>query len=554
MNRLCHRANGSGKKAIALFFVVLFIFGLALSYQFGDYWDETLEANILKHNAVEYIFRLFPEGSKIRSLCEGQAGIAQSIDRDHGIAVMYPLAPIVATEDVSQFNAISAAGISLIWHTYIYILSFTAVLALYYIGKKLFHSELAGCVSSLLFFFSPRFFAEMHYNNKDVLLLVLAIDTLALVISTVDAWKRKGKFLLKKIILLSFVGGLTMNTKIVGIAIVDLFGALMICLMICEKVPAKRIASVSAGTLLAALAFYFLLTPAMWGGIGEIIDFHKYAIENANRFSRWSGNILFEGTMYEYSVDPLPRYYLIKLLLLTSPVFISAFFCVGAAVLTAGMFREKTAFFKAPENLIAIFSALEFIVPMLYAFVTKTQVYNGWRHFYFVYLGYIVISAYGIVRTHRAIQKIPLKKTFDAAVGLCMAAVVVGICVNHPFEYTYYNPLVSNAQERYEMDYWNVGTKEVLKNILADRNDTSMPITVGASDNNTMTGIEREMHRMTNPDVITLCAEPDGAEYIVENITYGKILGIKEFDKAKYDIMEQFSSYGNLVFTVYKLK
>ena len=484
----------------------------------------------------------------------GYGRISQSVERDHGVAVMYPMIPVVLLGECGGRSYIDAAHQSSIWHIYIYLVSFTAVLALYSMGKTLFKSRKAALLASAVFMFSPRFFAEIHYNNKDVLLLVLTVDMLALCISVADGRRKTGSFSVGKIILLSFTGGLVMNTKVAGIALVILFGLLYISLMVLYEVPVKKIILVSASTLCMAGAFYVMLTPAMWGGIRGVLSFHKYLTLNAVNFARWNGNILFEGELYKHSVNPLPPLYLLKMILFTTPLYITVLFAAGMAALLVGLFREKKKFFKKAENLTVLFCAAEFAGPITFATIFRVHVYNGWRHFYFTYLGIAMVGVYGAVRLTQMLKGKTLRKIFELSVTLCILLSVAGIAINHPFEHSYYNFLVSNASERYEMDYWNVGDKSVLKAILKDSSDTAGPVKVSATDANSMQGLQKITKTYDLRDKIWLFEEPSDAAYVVENVSYAIIAGKPVMDAEQFEILEKLYSYGNEVYVIYKHK
>ena len=162
---------------------------------------------------------------------------------------------------------------------------------------------LSSCAAVLLLYLCPRFFAEGHYNNKDVVLLCLFLLTF---------WQ--GARLLRKPtlsrgMLLSFFGAMAFNTKIVGIFAWGLMGLAMIVSLTARKKWNRSMVGLAVATILSFVGFYVLLTPALWS---DPIGFFHWCMDNAVNFSRFGGEVLFRGARF-WDINqetPLPWYYL----------------------------------------------------------------------------------------------------------------------------------------------------------------------------------------------------------------------------------------------------
>jgi hypothetical protein len=105
------------------------------------------------------------------------------------------------------------------------------------------------------------------------------------------------------------------------------------------------------------------------------------------------------------------------------------------------------------------------IVPIIIYLILRPTLYDGWRHFYFIYPPLILIATKGIlsIKNYLANKKI----TF-----LCLTLFLLGsqlstIIKIHPFEDTYFNFIKKYVlKKEFELDYWGQSNVEALKYIL----------------------------------------------------------------------------------------
>ena len=542
------------KRAVIILAAAFILGALALT-GYGLYYDEISEGVILRQNIYEYALRLFPEDSGIVRHFKGTVRISESVERDHGVAVMYPFFVLKLLGRIPALHTQYNVVVSGLWHGYVYVVSFTAVIAFFYIGKKLFGSNAAGLLTASFFFLSPKLFAEMHYNNKDMLLLVLTADMIALVIRTADIWKTEGRLSVWNTLLLCLTGGFAMNLRAVGIAITVLCGLLYIVLLIREGFPAKKTAAAAAVTLLLTLVFFYLLTPAMWGGFEETADYFRYIFINAREFSRWDWPVLFDGEFYIHSENPLPRSYLIRMMLYTIPPYISLFFLAGLVALIFSLFTHKSVNegdYAAP---VLIFSAVEFAVPILFAALARTLVYNSWRHFFFVYPGFAIVAAYGAMRVASLFKNRKLLKTaFSALLVIMLTVTAAGIAVNHPFEHSYFNFLAAEPDKNYQLDYWNVGMNEALNRVYDDCSGREEPALVTGANYDEKIGLSDYFNTFSYEGRIGYTDKRSNADYIIENTTYTGMYGSAPVSEDEFNVMDELYSYGNRIYVIYKRK
>ncbi len=499
--------------AIILF--IAFAMGLAVTSDYGKPPDENTEIGILMGNLREYLGLYFKEDSLIMYGFDANnyIPISQSIEIDHGQAAYYPISPLLYMAKTNQID-ISSDSVSLIYHLYTYIISFTAVIAIFVLIKNMFKSSALALLCALMLFITPRFFGEMHYNNKDIVLLALVIDTCCLGIL---ATKYCRPF---HIFLFSLLAALTANTKIVGLYV---YGVIGVFYLVYTSVYKKWGDGSRIKAMLASIAmfcaFYYLLTPAMWR---DVAGFFDYCLFNAFHFSRWDDLVLFEGEALRPAAGELPGRYLITLICITTPLFI-----LGLAVLGAGRFMFCLASRKHRKNQTEILLTTGMIclctlLPLLIASISKSIVYNGWRHFYFSYFGILALAFYGLELLLGRWKKI---STF--AVILLIAANTVQMAANHPYQFAYFNVLAGkDAGQRYETDYWGVSTRDALEFILEDStNDGATAISWGTDKTRLLLINAYNVLPMDEAMKVELVYDYSSADYIVVNSTSGIVCG-----------------------------
>ena len=154
------------KVSIFCLFLFLFVFGLSFLKEVGINYDEKAEQNILKMNIYAYSEFFSPSSNLVYYYKEaGLVPIYQSVERDHGISPYYFFTPFLTLNKVSEHT------LSFAWHLYTYFFFFIGVVFCYKLIKELWDRKMIALLTTFIYFFTPRFFADGLYNNKDCVLL-----------------------------------------------------------------------------------------------------------------------------------------------------------------------------------------------------------------------------------------------------------------------------------------------------------------------------------------------------------------------------------------------
>ena len=516
------------RRGVVLFFVVLTLVGLVAGASYSLSTDEDAEYDILKANIAEYACCVFGEESALYRMVDNVKPISESVEIDHGISAYYAAAPLFLL-----CNRCSRYALMLAWHTWTFLLFMMGVAALYFIARELFScSRRFGCAASLLLYLTPRMFAAGHYNNKDIVLLSL---TLLVFLFGIRMVKHNQ---LRDAVLFSIVGAFAANTKIIGAWMWGLWGLSYLVIRIAQRRLDGKTWRCGLTAIAVFCAGYAALTPAMWS---DPVGFFQYLIGNATHFSRWRLLVLFEGRVVStYSGEVPPWYYLPKLICMTTPVPVLVLTAAGAAAMFFRLARPSADVSDArcTPGLLLI-AAIAGAVPLTIGMFSDMVVYNGWRHFYFVYASMLLLAIYALHLLFRVISS--RKRMKRVAAGLL--AVYFGyhgavLALNHPLQGSYYNPIAAPfAEENYETDYWLLSTGPAIHGLLnnPDRNPeleltyTACPFIAGI--------VQRDALALPKSDA-QFTTNLNEANYYIEYTMYGKL-----FEKTPDDLYDAFSNH-----------
>ncbi len=449
----------------ALFLFILFlIFGFKAYNDYGISWDEPIER---ESSLVTWKY-LRPEDSSLITETVNFNMVPNLHDyqyRYYGTAAQLPL---VLAESLTGFT-MSLHDVYLMRHLYVFLLFFCAAVCFYRLCRYLTEDDWLALAGLLFFILSPRILADSFYNIKDSLTLSLYLIAC-----------RCGVCFLEKpnagnILLLSFFGALCTNARIVGaIILVCCFATAFLKGIACHTW--KKQLGLLAVTGALSLGFYILLSPVLWHNpIGEMIN----TVKTFSSYGGYEGTVPFLGQTYR--PDGLPWFYLPLWICITTPLTILALAFLGIlsrlCLLTGSvkcLKRSKTAADDPAgcsmegKGAARLFLFLSAAVPLLYALFFKPSLYNGWRHFYFIY-PFIALSA---VAGLRFVMRLPFpdgngkvhgSRFLLVPVFCCLCLTGIWILSNHPYEYAYFNlPARGHIEDNFEKDYWAVSQKDQL--------------------------------------------------------------------------------------------
>lgn len=465
-NKLSSFMSAKPKKVIVIFFGIILLIGI-FSYSFyGMSWDEEIEVNTMLSNAKPYV-HLFGGDSAVKNIgLENYEYISTSVERDHGTAIYYITAPLLLILKGDNYRDFYTLR-----HLYTFLVYFASLICLYFLIKNLTKRRIYAIAGVFMMFLSPRIFAESFYNSKDIILMSLCIISLYFGYKLIETQK------IKYGILFALASAFAANARIIGFWLIALVGLLYIIMIIYNAVTQKKITfkPILAGIIcmISFILIFIAITPATWDGLFKYLD---YSLMQSVNFVRWQGFVLYQGDIYNNTFKPLPWHYVPVIFAITTPIVTVLLVIFGLFNSIKNTITKKIKKIFEDEQKYYIIMLLFILVPVISSIVKKSTLYNGWRHFYFIY-GPLVILAVGGLKTLIEIKKPSLKKVI---IGVVVAQFVFSVSwiAFHPFlQFAYYNPLAINHQDNYEHDYWNVSATKCLIDLTKNTDDKIIKIT-----------------------------------------------------------------------------
>lgn len=510
--------------AVILFFLLFFLYGCAVFRDYGIGVDEPVER---KSSLITWLY-LNPslrdvvtdtvDFSQLQPLQEYQ-------DRYYGVAVMLPC---VAVEHLTGFT-MPLSDVYEMRHFYNFLLFFAGSVFFYLLCRELGFGTGLSLVGVLFLVLSPRILADSFYNLKDLVFLSLFIISLYFGVRFIK------RSTVRNMAGFAFCSALCTNVRMIGAYLPVLCLLIAFVKRLVGKSSGLQrepgdfteqrsktgrelqkeqqlLYCLAAGGL--CLVFYLLFTPITWdhplGRVREIIDhFSDYSVWND--YNYYMGRYITR--------EEIPWHYLPVWMGITIPVVTLVMavcgFCGETVKLAARGFHvrpEKQETCGPHENLMKPVADkshgnpekpmtggsgteaggmwpegqgfaegfgwsrfliwLLFLLPVIYVMWKKPTLYNGWRHFYFLYSLCCLFALFFVAYCREWLRK---REGKIRTAGLCCLwavtaagffSTVLWIGRNHPYDYVYFNELAREwALPRFDKDYWGVSEKDALNYI-----------------------------------------------------------------------------------------
>ncbi len=428
------------------------------------------------HGATWALLGLLAVGLGVICATVGDYGISwdENVQRAYGDAILRYFAS--GGQDKS-YNSIGplrfygptfelpVAAISHLWTNHVYIVrhvatAITALLtvpALVRIGRHL-GSRWAGLLGGLALVMMPMFYGHAFVNSKDIPFACLFAWVMALILERFATdhwtWMRTALF--------GLVLGLMAGTRPGGAVAAAIPLTALFAWGSCFTAPGRPIPwrprFMRELALAVLIAWVIMVLP--WPYAHENPLTHPAeAMAFAMRFPR-DFLMLFEGKIIVSTA--LPRYYLAKYLLITTPPVLLA----GAAVGLAAGIREQLRSPRAARSQAIFLLQAWLLLPILLFAIRPPNVYDGIRHFLFLLPALAMLHALGVAWVVSKTTATLARSAIIAGTVLMTLSPAISLARLHPYQMTYFNSFVGGvggAGARYETDYWLTSFREAME-------------------------------------------------------------------------------------------
>jgi len=335
-----------------------------------------------------------------------------------------------------------------------------AVMRLGWLG---FGSARPALLAGLVLLLSPRVYGHFFINSKDI---PFACGFAWSMVAIVTLCSARG-FSWRRAVVAGVVIGLTLAVRIGGLFLIPLLAAALLFAALHGRRDATSggvpFRGRVGGAILALFIAWIVMTVCWPATHADPVRFPLAAFEVARNFQS-SVPVLFEGK--EWPSSALPRYYLPRMILVTTPPL---FLLAALLGLAAGVRRIAGRRWGREVPFLGVI-LLWFFMPIALAVIFKPNVYDGTRHFLFIVPAMALLAGFG-AETGLRILPTKIKRAGTALVIVLLLLPIADLVRLHPYEMTYFNFLARHdgtARGGYETDYWATSYREGMEWIKGD--------------------------------------------------------------------------------------
>ena len=362
--------------AQALALCALFaIAGVAVLDDYGVGWDEPAQRNVAYGNA-DYIAT-----GATDLLLDDDGHDRDRVHRYYGVA--FETLPLLV-ERALRLN--DSRHIYLTRHLLGHLLFIAGGFACGILAYRMLGNKWVALFATLMFMLHPRLYAHSFFNSKDIPFAAMLVIALYL---THRAFRKNtlGAFLLCGIGV-----GLAINLRPFGMMLLPFILAMRaLDLWRASKEERKRILASAGIFAAAALATLYILHPHYWEnplrfieGV-YVVSQHPTIVEN-----------LFMGEIYKSDAAPwnfVPVWFAI-----TAPPIALLIGAIGCAAVCWQIITRPLAALGDRETRFGVLLLGCFVMPAVAVIALQANIYNGWRHMYFLWGPFCLLAAFGLHR------------------------------------------------------------------------------------------------------------------------------------------------------------
>lgn len=218
------------------------------------------------------------------------------------------------------------------------------------------------------------------------------------------------------------------------------------------KAGLKTFKPIVLNTLWLVVAGYFLGLIVWPYALRDPINNPLNALKQLSNVNYTTSYENFDGVRTYMSA--VPWYYSFKFIGITVPLTLLAGLILHLFAIPSLVKQKKAAW--------SAMLAFIFCFPIAYAVYKGSMLYNGWRHWFFVYHALVILSVIGWYY-FLSFKKALVSKIILVVFSLSLVPVLIWQFKSHPNQYVYFNELVGGikgAYGNYETDYYSNSMKQ----------------------------------------------------------------------------------------------
>lgn len=327
-------------------------------------------------------------------------------------------------------------------HIFIVLAAALGLIPVALLGTRLTGTRLGGALAVLSLLMMPAFYGHTFMNSKDVPFAAMFAWSIYALMRLVEKPDRR------RLAVAAIAGGIALAIRVGGVLV---FGIVLVSVLLEILITRKGERSRSIVWLVAAGALAWVVMTIFWPWAHANPILHPLQALGSSTAFPEIYEVRFAGDFWPS--NELPSYYLAQMIGITTPLPILTLILIGVAVAVAEVRRREQ-----PFGWILLLT-WTFMPPLLQV-VLRAPLYDGTRHFLFIYPALALLGAIG---GDRLIEIAGRSRLAIAGVVVAIIAAIPAMVTLHPYQYVYYNALVggtAGAAADYELDYWSTSYRE----------------------------------------------------------------------------------------------
>ncbi len=361
-------------------------------------------------------------------------------------------------------------------HVSIYLIFCVGVFFCYLLCARILASWRLGLAGAVFMALSPRVFAHAFHNSMDIAFMAAFTVSMYTLV----------RYLERNTPLTAALHGaacaVMVDIRIAGL-VMPAFTAAFLAMEVLIARSRWRMLGRCAITYLDFLLVFCPLAvlgwPMLWSDpIGNLLV--SFEVSANDPWEWWE---LYFGS--KVLGAKVPWHFTPVWMVITTPPAYTALFLVGLVRLTSAV-RWSRGFYREHRGALVALCCLT--APLAAVAVLGSTLFNGWRHMYFVYPGFIMLALLGLkaltsrgwpLRSPRAVA---WSRAAVALVLVLSAASTARFMIHsHPHQLSYFNLLtggLAGARQRFQFGYWGSEYREGLEWLLRRAPEENLSIYV----------------------------------------------------------------------------
>lgn len=507
--------------ATGVFFIGLYLVGLAVHDDFGVGWDED---NNARYGEVTLEYALYAlgltDGEVLkRSLAEDDDAARAFWDprkgrfaRTHG-----PLVEVALVALERALGVHDTRDRMFLRHISIWSIFFIGVVLFYLLCRGVLRSRGLALLGCALLVLSPRIFSHAFHNSMDIPFLTAYI---ASIYTLVRYLRRKD---LLSALAHAVACAVMIDIRIAGMMVVVMTaGLLLVELALAPRRAAtlRRLALSYANHLILLCLLVVLFWPVLWHAP---LDGFLAAFDVSSK-DPWDWWELYLGE--KVPGPQVPWHFTPVWIAVTTPPLYLALFALGLGRLAVGLRRGPLALYRSWRGVLVCGASM--VAPLAAVGLLGSTLFNGWRHMYFVYPGILITALWGLDWAWARCGTLPRrpKLALRGALAVLLLASMVStlsfMIRSHPQQLAYFNSLVGGVKggkELFQLGYWGPEYRAGLEHLLRQIQPTGRAAVYLSAEPDTLWPLRFNLQILPQPQRgrVKLVKQPEDADYFITN-------------------------------------